>query len=198
MAWSFSTPAAQTEVQDLADALRCVPAAPEKAASSTANGPAPASTASHGSNWGVLRGQSVVVMTAQGQGDQKPPGRYERVAGPTLVLLQPDLYVTGVSEARRYPYREESADFVERAPVRFTVEREIPVTPQRLFEIFEDAEAWTKWAGLAFVNWTSPKPYGPGTTRTVGLGPIEVDEKFIEFVPGERGCPSSSSPEPPR
>lgn len=90
-----------------------------------------------------------------------------------------------MSEARRIQYRREDATFVTKAPVRFTVERELPCSPARLFEVFEDAEAWTEWAGLAFVRWTSEKPYGPGTTRTVGIGPIEVDEVFSSFVPGQ-------------
>ncbi|MEL6185168.1 MAG: SRPBCC family protein [Myxococcota bacterium] len=91
-----------------------------------------------------------------------------------------------MSSARRFDYRKLDPGFVEQAPVRFTVERELPCTPERLFEIFEDAEAWTKWAGLKFVTWTSEKPYGAGTTRTVGVGPIEIDEVFFTFDRGER------------
>lgn len=86
----------------------------------------------------------------------------------------------------RHPYREQTADFVETAPVRFFVERPIPCSAARLFEIFEDAEAWTAWAGLASVEWTSPMPITAGTTRTVRLGPVEVDEVFLIWQPEER------------
>lgn len=88
--------------------------------------------------------------------------------------------------AHRVRYRQEFAEFVEAAPVRCSVTQELPCSAARLFAVFEDAHAWTVWARLASVVWTSPLPVTTGTTRTVKIGPIEVDEVFTAWSPGER------------
>lgn len=74
----------------------------------------------------------------------------------------------------------------DNAPVRFTFDRRMPVTADRLFEIFEDPESWPVWAlGIGEVRWTSPLPFGPGTTRTVVFwGGMQVYETFTGW---ERG-----------
>ncbi len=79
------------------------------------------------------------------------------------------------------------ASFYDRAPERFVFIQDLDCTPAKLFTIFEDPESWSKWAyGLGKVTWTSPKPYGVGTTRTVELrgGPL-VYEEFIAWEPGK-------------
>lgn len=88
--------------------------------------------------------------------------------------------------SQKHVYRPETADFVDTAPVRFVVQRELPCSAARLFEIFQDADAWTRWAGLKSVVWTSPLPVSAGTTRDAQLGPVTVDEEFTAWVPGER------------
>lgn len=77
--------------------------------------------------------------------------------------------------------------FYDDAPVRFQYSKELPVTPARLFEIFEDPASWPKWApGIGKVIWTSPKPYGVGTTRTIVFwGGTHVYETFTAWEPGE-------------
>ncbi len=72
-------------------------------------------------------------------------------------------------------------DFSERAAVSVTVEEEIPATPQRIFDIWEDAEAWPRWIDvIGKVTWTSDPPIGEGATRTVEMaGGIVADEEFI-------------------
>jgi ribosome-associated toxin RatA of RatAB toxin-antitoxin module len=78
-------------------------------------------------------------------------------------------------------------DFYQTATARFVNVVTLPVSPQRLFEIFEDADSWTKWVpGIQNVEWTSPQPYGVGTTRTVFFtGGMEVYEDFTAWNPGE-------------
>lgn len=88
--------------------------------------------------------------------------------------------------AQRIQYRPETVGFIDAAPVRAQASLELPCSAQRLFAIFEDADAWTRWAGLAWVRWTSAPPFGAGTTRTVKLGPIEVDEVFTDWREGEQ------------
>lgn len=85
----------------------------------------------------------------------------------------------------KHRLRLETPDFLDRAPVRFTVRGTLPCAPRRLFEVFEDPAAWDAWAG-AKVTWTSPRPFGVGTTRTVGLGPITAYEEFLIWDAGER------------
>ena len=74
----------------------------------------------------------------------------------------------------------------ENAKVRYVFSRELPVTPDVLFDIFEDPDSWSRWAtGIGRVIWTSEKPYRVGTTRTVVFwGGMEVYEEFLQF---ERG-----------
>ena len=60
---------------------------------------------------------------------------------------------------------------------------EIDATPEQIFACFEDAEAWPAWAPpITNVEWTSPKPFGLGTTRTVKMiAGLVGDEVFIAW-----------------
>jgi hypothetical protein len=76
--------------------------------------------------------------------------------------------------------RPADLDFLERAPVRFVNEIELDAPPARVFAIFEDAAAWPQWfKEIVTVEWTSPRPYGVGTTRTVTLTTVTVKEYFF-------------------
>ncbi|HEY9036038.1 MAG TPA: SRPBCC family protein [Pseudomonadales bacterium] len=74
------------------------------------------------------------------------------------------------------------------APARFEASVVVKATPEQIFEVFEDAHAWTVWADpITHVEWTSPKPYGLGTTRTVTMsGGMIGEEEFIAWEPGKR------------
>ena len=76
--------------------------------------------------------------------------------------------------------RKVEADFVDTAPLRFANGVDLAITPEQLFEVFVDAGAWPRWVkALTRVTWTSPQPFGPGTTRTVHLrGGIVGHEEF--------------------
>ena len=65
---------------------------------------------------------------------------------------------------------------------------DLAVTPEQLFEVFADAESWPRWANaIAKVTWTSPEPYGVGTTRTVdGRGGMVAKEEFLAWEPFTR------------
>ena len=60
---------------------------------------------------------------------------------------------------------------------------EISATPEQVFECFENAEAWSAWAPpITNVEWTSPKPFGLGTTRTVSMiAGMVGEEVFIAW-----------------
>jgi len=83
------------------------------------------------------------------------------------------------------PCRPFGIEWFDQAPVRFENSVTLPITKDRLFEIFEDPDAWSRWAtGIGSVEWTSEKPFGPGTTRTVTFwGGVKVYEKFFIYDP---------------
>lgn len=81
--------------------------------------------------------------------------------------------------------RDVGMDFFDTAPARFVAEVEVRATPGQIFDAFEDAEAWPAWAlPIRRVEWTSPKPFGVGTTRTVTMIGGVGKEVFIAW---ERG-----------
>jgi hypothetical protein len=59
------------------------------------------------------------------------------------------------------------------------------ITPEQLFEVLADADAWPRWASvITKVTWTSPEPRGVGTTRTVNMrGGIIGDEEYLIWKP---------------
>ena len=78
-------------------------------------------------------------------------------------------------------------DFIDNAPSVFRNSVDLAITPEQLFEVLADAEAWPRWAKvITKVTWTSPKPYGVGTTRTVDMrGGIVGDEEFLAWEPNQ-------------
>lgn len=78
--------------------------------------------------------------------------------------------------------------FFQTTRFRFVARVELDCTPAQLFDIFEDAHAWTVWAKpIQNVEWTSPLPFGVGTTRTVTMaGGMLGYEEFIAWQRGTR------------
>jgi len=78
-------------------------------------------------------------------------------------------------------------EFFDEAPARFVAEVDVAATPDDVFEAFEDAESWPKWAlPIKHVEWTSPPPFGVGTTRTVTMMGGVGKEVFIAWERGRR------------
>ena len=73
------------------------------------------------------------------------------------------------------------ADFVRTAPHRYSNSVTLAITPEQLWEVLADAEAWPQWAKvITKVTWTSPEPRGVGTTRTVDMrGGLVGSEEFL-------------------
>jgi uncharacterized protein YndB with AHSA1/START domain len=84
-----------------------------------------------------------------------------------------------------YPCDRVGVDFVDNAPHRFSNSVDLAITPEQLFEVLADADAWPRWAKvITRVTWTSPEPRGVGTTRTVDmLGGLVGDEEFLVWEP---------------
>jgi hypothetical protein len=77
-------------------------------------------------------------------------------------------------------------EFLEQTKNVFVAREIVKATPEQIFEVFEDAHSWTVWAmPIQKVEWTSPKPYAVGTTRSVHMMGNMVG--YEEFVAWERG-----------
>lgn len=59
----------------------------------------------------------------------------------------------------------------------------VRATPAKLFDTFEDADAWARWAlPITDVAWTSPLPLEAGSTRTVTMwGGLVAEETFLAY-----------------
>jgi len=93
------------------------------------------------------------------------------------------------AEKKCYPMKETDASFFDSAPVRFDNAIDVSVPAAVLWKILEDDHSWTVWAGVIDrVEWTSAKPFGIGTTRTVTMakGQMTGWEKFIAWEAGKR------------
>ena len=76
------------------------------------------------------------------------------------------------------------ADYPVTGPNQNTLRQAMPVRAATLFRCLEDGPAWKEWLGIE-VEWTSPEPFGVGTTRTVTRKAITIDEVFFTWVDGE-------------
>jgi len=87
----------------------------------------------------------------------------------------------------KFECRKVGEDFINSAPERFVNVVEVNASPEKIFEIFEDENQWPLWfKDIVKVTWTSPKPFGVGTTRTVKLKPLTVYENFIVWETNKR------------
>ncbi|MEH6593357.1 MAG: SRPBCC family protein [Halioglobus sp.] len=79
-------------------------------------------------------------------------------------------------------------EFLDETKNVFKAQEIVKATPEQIFEVFEDAHSWTVWAmPIQKVEWTSPKPFGIGTTRTVSMmGDMDGFEEFIAWERGKR------------
>ena len=76
--------------------------------------------------------------------------------------------------------------FFQTAPACYRATVEVRASSEEIFDSLENAEDWPIWAApITKVEWTSPKPFGVGTTRTVTMVGNMVGEE--EFIAWERG-----------
>lgn len=87
----------------------------------------------------------------------------------------------------KFNCRPVGIEFLGNAPVQFVNQVELAASPAQVFEIFENAEAWPQWyKEIVHVEWHGPQPYGVGTTRTVKLTTITVEEYFFVWEQNQR------------
>ncbi|KKC04615.1 SRPBCC family protein [Mycobacterium nebraskense] len=84
-----------------------------------------------------------------------------------------------------FPCERVDVSFIDTAPFVFGNSVDLAITPEQLFEVLADAEAWPRWASvITKVTWTSPEPRGVGTTRAVEMrGGMVGNEEFLAWEP---------------
>ena len=87
-----------------------------------------------------------------------------------------------------FPCEKVGVQFLEQTKNVFVAREIVKATPEQIFDVFEDAHSWTVWAmPILKVEWTSPKPYGIGTTRNVHMmGDMIGYEEFVAWDRGKR------------
>lgn len=81
-----------------------------------------------------------------------------------------------------HPCQQVNPDSFSRAKRRYVSVVEVDATAEQVFDSFERAEDWLVWApAIRQVVWTSPKPFGVGTTRTVSMTGLVAEEVFIAW-----------------
>ena len=81
--------------------------------------------------------------------------------------------------------RKVGAEYLDSAPVRGTLTQDIPASAAATFRALEDAESWPEFIGpITAVTWTSPEPFGVGTTRTITGKGTSIDEEFWGWEDG--------------
>jgi uncharacterized protein YndB with AHSA1/START domain len=87
-----------------------------------------------------------------------------------------------------HPFEPVTPEFLSNAPVLLATTVVIDAAPEHVFEVLEDGESWPKWVGaITRVDWTSPKPFEVGTTRTVYMQGNQVaDEEFFLWEQNQR------------
>ncbi len=79
-------------------------------------------------------------------------------------------------------YRPVGLDYLETAPVRAALRQSLPASAETVFAAFEEPDFWTAWVGpIDEVVWTSPKPFGVGTTRDIVGRGSRISEEFIAW-----------------
>lgn len=66
------------------------------------------------------------------------------------------------------------------------VTHRFPFPAEMVWAALLDGKAWTEWLPLTKVTWTSPEPFGTGTTRTVEAGGAAIEETFYAWEEGRR------------
>jgi uncharacterized protein YndB with AHSA1/START domain len=89
---------------------------------------------------------------------------------------------------RRHECDKVDDGWIDTAPVRLVNTVDIDAAPDQIWAALEDADAWPRWASvITNVEWTSPRPFGIGTTRTVTMrGGLVGYEEFIMWEPHRR------------
>lgn len=86
---------------------------------------------------------------------------------------------------RWFALQPADAAFFDCAPHVFRYERHYDATVEQVWESLQSDESMSAWGdSMGSLTWTSPRPFGIGTTRQVGVGPAQVRERFFRWEEG--------------
>ena len=87
---------------------------------------------------------------------------------------------------RWYPLEPADDDFLASAPHVFRFEKRFAAPPEKVWESLVSDESLTAWSPMIKeLTWTSPRPFGVGTTREVmPLGGPRVRERYYRWDEG--------------
>lgn len=86
---------------------------------------------------------------------------------------------------RWFSVESTDAGFFHTAPHVFRYEKHYDATPEQVWESLQSDESLSAWGrSLSSLTWTSPRPFGVGSTREVGIGPTRVAERFFSWDEG--------------
>ena len=88
-----------------------------------------------------------------------------------------------------HPLEPVDESFFTRAPHVYSFVRDLPVAPQRVWQSLVSDHSVADWTPLlASIEWTSPRPFGIGSTRTVVLPAkaLTIREYFFLWQEGQR------------
>jgi hypothetical protein len=87
----------------------------------------------------------------------------------------------------RFTCRPVDTSFFCTAPMRFKSEVVLDAPPAMVFAIFDDEQSCPGWfRAIHKVVWTSNKPHGVGSTRTVSLSTATIYEYFFRWEQDRR------------
>jgi len=87
----------------------------------------------------------------------------------------------------KFACRPVGLDFIESAPLRFVYTVDIDASPEDVFKVLADVDAWPRFLEDARkAQWLSPVPHGVGSARTLILKGLTAQEHFIAWEPGKR------------
>ncbi|RDH78865.1 SRPBCC family protein [Mycolicibacterium moriokaense] len=90
--------------------------------------------------------------------------------------------------ARWYSLESADADFFASAPHVFTYQKRFAAPPAKVWEQLTSDDSIAAWGpAVKDVTWTSPRPFGVGTTREVlAPGGAIMRERFFRWEEGKR------------
>lgn len=88
-----------------------------------------------------------------------------------------------------HPLQSVDESFFHTAPHRYVFPIDLDVAPERVWHSLTSDKSIASWGiSVKSVRWTTPRPFGVGTTREVVLpfGVMTVRERFIAWDEGKR------------
>jgi hypothetical protein len=87
--------------------------------------------------------------------------------------------------ARWFALEPADEGFLTTAPLLLRFEKHYDAPVEQVWESLQSDESLAAWGNtVSSLTWTSPRPFGVGSTREVGTGPMRVREHFFRWDEG--------------